>query len=67
MYKKFLYLRIVGILKYNALGALELIIKRQNCNFSKKEIEKILNEIGERPHRSQFKQIWDTYHGDKEK
>lgn len=52
---------------YNALGALELIIKRQDCNFSKKEIEKILNEIGERPHRSQFKQIWDTYHGGKEK
>lgn len=52
---------------YNALGALELLIKRPDCDFSKKEIEKILNEIGERPHRSQFKQIWDTYHGDKEK
>lgn len=48
---------------YNALDALELIIKNSDCIFSKKDIEKILNEIGERPHRSQYKQMWDTYHG----
>ena len=36
---------------YNALDALELIIKRPDCIFSKKEIEKMLNEIKERPHR----------------
>lgn len=32
---------------YNALDALELIIKRPDCIFGKKEIEKILNEIKE--------------------
>ena len=32
-----------------------------------KEIEKMLNEIKERPHRSKFKQLWDTYHGDNSK
>ena len=34
---------------------------------TKKEIEKMLNEIKERPHRSKFKQLWDTYHGDNSK
>ena len=52
---------------YNALDALELIIKRPDCIFNKKEIEKILNEIKERPYRSHFKQMWDTYHGDNSK
>ena len=52
---------------YNALDALELIIKRPDCIFEKKEIEKILNEIKERPYRSHFKQMWDTYHGDNNK
>lgn len=48
---------------YNALEALEQIISKPECLFSKKDIEAILNEIGERSQRSKFKQLWDTYHG----
>lgn len=47
---------------YNALEALGQIIAKPDCPFSKKDIERILNEIGERSHRSEFKQLWDTYH-----
>ena len=47
---------------YNALQALEQIIARPDCPFSKKDIERILNEIEERSQRSRFKQLWDTYH-----
>lgn len=48
---------------YDALEALEQIVKLPDCFFTKKDIENILNEIGERPQRSKFKKLWDTYHG----
>lgn len=48
---------------YDALEAMEQIIKIPECAFSKKDIENILNEIGERSQRSRFKKLWDAYHG----
>lgn len=48
---------------YNALDAVKQIIEKTDCPFSKKDIERLLNEIGERAYRSEFKQFWDTYHG----
>lgn len=48
---------------YDALGALELIIKKPDCPFSKKEVEKILNELQKRKERSKYHKLWDTYHG----
>lgn len=48
---------------YDALDALKQIIEKSDCPFSKKDIEKLLNEIGKRAYRSELKQFWDTYHG----
>ena len=48
---------------YDALGALELIIKKPDCPFSKKDVEKILNELQKRKDCSRYNKLWDTYHG----
>ena len=51
---------------YDVLGALELIIKKSDCPFSKKDVEKILNELQKRKERSRYNKLWDTYHGGKQ-
>ena len=47
---------------YDALDALGQIIEKSNCPFSKKDVEHILNVMGERSERSRMKKLWDQYH-----
>lgn len=48
---------------YDALDALGQIIEKSNCPFSKKDVEHILNVMGERSERSRMKKLWDQRGG----
>lgn len=47
---------------YDAWDLIKQIAEKQETDISKKELEQILNEMGERPRRSEMKTIWNNHH-----